>query len=166
MPIALPISLPCHVRGTVKLVARRGHISTYRSLSIADAAWVLANCVTPRSPSGVSPEVFFFHTRCSKGPSFSLPTDSDLAFDFDPTTDLPQPLAKQTPWPSPWPCARCNREPFHTVWRPLDGATAFDTEERICGACWVEPESQPDSEGEPFHFELCPHCGCDPAMLE
>ena len=37
-----------HVRGTVKLVAGRGHISTYRSLSIADAAWVLANCVIRR----------------------------------------------------------------------------------------------------------------------
>ena len=26
-------------------------------------------------------------------------------------------------------------------------------------------ESQPDSEGEPFHCELYPHCGCEPAML-
>ena len=48
LPIALPVALPCHVRGTVKLVAGRGHISTYRSLSIADAAWVLANCVIRR----------------------------------------------------------------------------------------------------------------------
>ena len=32
---------------------------------------------------------------------------------------------------------------MHTVWRPLDGATPFDTEERICGACWlVEDENQ------------------------
>ena len=28
-----------------------------------------------------------------------------------------------------------------------------------------QPESQPDSEGEPFHCELYPHCGCEPAML-
>ena len=26
-----------------------------------------------------------------------------------------------------------------------------------------QPESQPDSEGEPFYCELYPHCGCDPA---
>ena len=33
----------CHVRGTViKLVAGRGHISTYRSLTLTIAAWVLA----------------------------------------------------------------------------------------------------------------------------
>ena len=25
-----------------------------------------------------------------------------------------------------------------------------------------QPESQPNSEGEPFYCELCPHCGCDP----
>ena len=36
----------------------------------------------------------------------------------------------------PWPCARCNLEPIDTVWRPLDGTTPFDTEERICGVCW------------------------------
>ena len=36
----------------------------------------------------------------------------------------------------PWPCARCNLEPVDTVWRPLDGTTPFDTEERICGVCW------------------------------
>ena len=34
-----------------------------------------------------------------------------------------------------------------------------------------QPESQPDSEGEPFYCELYPHCGCDPekdrvAMLD
>ena len=39
----------------------------------------------------------------------------------------------------PWPCARCNLEPIDTVWRPLDGATPFDTEERICGVCWCDP---------------------------
>ena len=33
----------CNVRSTVKLVAGGSHINTYRSLSIADAAWVLAN---------------------------------------------------------------------------------------------------------------------------
>ena len=43
---------------------------------------------------------------------------------------LPQP---------PWPCARCNLEPIDTVWRPLDGATPFHTEERICGVCWCDP---------------------------
>ena len=82
--------------------------------------------------------------------------------------EVPQTADPDSPWwpQTPWPCARCNREPIDTVWRPLDGTNAFDTEERICGACWVEPESQPDSEGEPFHCELCPHCGCDPAMLE
>ena len=37
-----------HVRGTVKLFAGQGHIRTYRSHSIADAAWVLANCVIRR----------------------------------------------------------------------------------------------------------------------
>ena len=37
---------------------------------------------------------------------------------------------------TPWPCARCNLEPIDTVWRPLDGTTLFDTEERICGVCW------------------------------
>ena len=127
---------------------------------------------TPPKPQWSLTSCNFFHTRCSRSPSFSPTTDSDLAFGADPfgdgaaSEDLPQPLARQTPWPSPWPCARCNREPRDTVWRPLDGATWFDTEERICGACWVEPESQPDSEGEPFHCELCPHCGCDPAMLE
>ena len=42
-----------HVRGTIKLVAGQGHISTYRSLSIADVAWVLANSVTPRRTRGV-----------------------------------------------------------------------------------------------------------------
>ena len=36
----------------------------------------------------------------------------------------------------PWPCARCNLEPVDTVWRPLDGTTPLDTEERICGVCW------------------------------
>ena len=25
-----------------------------------------------------------------------------------------------------------------------------------------QPESQPNSEGEPFYCELYPHCGCDP----
>ena len=68
-----------------------------------------------------------------------LPTHEDRAASEDP-------LIRMTPWP----CARCNREPIDTVWRPLDGATAFDTEERICGACWlaeeVESSSQPDSE--------------------
>ena len=39
----------------------------------------------------------------------------------------------------PWPCARCNLEPIDTVWRPLDGSTPFDTEERICGVCWCDP---------------------------
>ena len=42
----------------------------------------------------------------------------------------PQPL---------WPCARCNLEPIDTVWRPLDGTTPFDTEERICGVCCCVP---------------------------
>ena len=36
----------------------------------------------------------------------------------------------------PWPCARCNLESVDTAWRPLDGTTPFDTEERICGVCW------------------------------
>ena len=37
---------------------------------------------------------------------------------------------------SSWPCAWCNMEPHDAVWRPLDGATPFDTEERVCDACW------------------------------
>ena len=37
-----------HARGTDELVARRGNISTDRSLSIADAAWALANCAIRR----------------------------------------------------------------------------------------------------------------------
>ena len=35
----------------------------------------------------------------------------------------------------PWPCAWCNMEPHDAVWRPLDGATPFDTEERVCDKC-------------------------------
>ena len=56
------------------------------------------------------------------------------------------PLLPQTPWP----CARCNLEPVNTIWRPLDGATAFDTKERICGACWLaeEVESSSDTDTE------------------
>ena len=34
-----------------------------------------------------------------------------------------------------WPCAWCNMEPHDAVWRPLDGATPFDTEERVCDKC-------------------------------
>ena len=37
-----------HARGTDELVARRGNISTDRSLPIADAAWALANCAIRR----------------------------------------------------------------------------------------------------------------------
>ena len=35
-----------------------------------------------------------------------------------------------------WPCAWCNMEPHDAVWRPLDGATPFDTEERVCDKCY------------------------------
>ena len=49
---------------------------------------------------------------------------------------------------TPWPCARCNREPIDTVWRPLDGATAFDTEERICGACWLVEDDRGAGRGD------------------
>ena len=88
----------------------------------------------------------FFHTRCARSPSSSPTTDSDLAFGADPfgdgaaSEDLPQPESQpdskgEVPQ-TPWPCARCNLEPRDTVWRPLDGATPFDTEERICGVCW------------------------------
>ena len=34
----------------------------------------------------------------------------------------------------PWPCASCNLI-WNRVWRPLDGTTPFDTEERVCGVC-------------------------------
>ena len=56
------------------------------------------------------------------------------------------PLLPQTPWP----CARCNLEPVNTIWRPLDSATAFDTKERICSACWLaeEVESSSDTDTE------------------
>ena len=40
------------------------------------------------------------------------------------------------PLQTPRPCARCNLEPIDTVWRPFWRAP-FDTEERICGACWL-----------------------------
>ena len=49
---------------------------------------------------------------------------------------------------TPWSCARCNLEPIDTIWRPLDGATAFDTEERICGACWPVEDDQGAGPGD------------------
>ena len=49
---------------------------------------------------------------------------------------------------TPWPCARCNLEPRDTVWRPLDGATPFDTEERICGACWLVEDDRGAGRGD------------------
>ena len=79
--------------------------------------------------------------------SFSPTTDSDLAFGADPFGDRAaseDPLIRMTPWP----CARCNREPIDTVWRPLDGATAFDTEERICGACWLVEDDRGAGRGD------------------
>ena len=80
-------------------------------------------------------------------------TDSDLAFGADPFGDRAaseDPLIRMTPWP----CARCNREPIDTVWRPLDGTTAFDTEERICASCgaFAADGAQPDSEGDAESF--------------
>ena len=80
-------------------------------------------------------------------PSSSPTTNSDLAFGADPFGDRAaseDPLIRMTPWP----CARCNREPIDTVWRPLDGATAFDTEERICGACWLVEDDQGAGRGD------------------
>ena len=49
---------------------------------------------------------------------------------------------------TPWSCARCNLEPIDTIWRPLDGATAFDTEERICGACWLVADGRGAGSGD------------------
>ena len=43
---------------------------------------------------------------------------------------------------------QCVLEPIHTVWRPLDGTTAFDTEERICGACWLVEDDRGAGRGD------------------
>ena len=37
---------------------------------------------------------------------------------------------------------------MHTVWRPLDGATLLDTEERICGACWLVEDDRGAGRGD------------------
>ena len=39
-------------------------------------------------------------------------------------------------------------EPIDTVWRPLDGATAFDTEERMCGDCWLVEDDRGAGRGD------------------
>ena len=79
-------------------------------------------------------------------------TTTETTADGDSKGEVPQTADPDSPWwpETPWPCARCNREPIDTVWRPLDGATAFDTEERICGACWLaeEVESSSDTDTE------------------
>ena len=43
---------------------------------------------------------------------------------------------------------QCVLEPIHTVWGPLDGTTAFDTEERICGACWLVEDDRGAGRGD------------------
>ena len=62
----------------------------------------------------------------------------------DPTKDLSSPSFSLTPDSD----LAFGADPFG------DGAASEDL---------PQPESQPDSEGEPFHCELYPHCGCDPA---
>ena len=49
---------------------------------------------------------------------------------------------------TPWPCAWCNLEPHDAVWRPLDGATPFDTEERVCDACWKGVKGEGKGKGK------------------
>ena len=66
-------------------------------------------------------------------------TTTETTADGDSKGEVPQTADPDSPWwpQTPWPCARCNLVPVDTVWRALDGATPpFDTEERICEACW------------------------------
>ena len=49
---------------------------------------------------------------------------------------------------------QCVLEPIHTVWRPLDGTTAFDTEERICGACWLVEDDRGAGRGDHGQYML------------
>ena len=47
-----------------------------------------------------------------------------------------------------WPCAWCNLEPHDAVWRPLDGATPFDTSLRVCDACWKGVKGEGKGKGK------------------
>ena len=77
-----------------------------------------------------------FHCGCCAGTcELCDPTKDPSSLSFSPTTDSDLAFGA---------------DPFG------DGAASEDL---------PQPESQPDSEGEPFHCELYPHCGCEPAML-
>ena len=145
---------------------------TWQALKLSGGDGVSVSASTQSSPTerekpGEAPQI-----------TISIKTTSTRKRKIDGPEDKGSTSASAVlPPQTPWPCARCNLEPIDTVWRPLDGTTAFDTEERICGACWLvedenqeaafekawREEAQPDSKGEPFYCELYPHCGCDPA---
>ena len=44
---------------------------------------------------------------------------------------------------TPWPCKICGQEPHFTVWHAGDerATDLFDTETRICDACWHQPDN-------------------------
>ena len=65
----------------------------------------------------------------------------------------------------------CGCDPTKDLWSPSSSPTtdsdlAFGADpfgDRAASEDLPQPESQPDSEGEPCYCELYPHCGCDPA---
>ena len=64
--------------------------------------------------------------------------------------------------------------PKFSQWSPSSSPTtnsdlAFGADpfgDRAASEDLPQPESQPDSEGEPFYSELYPHCGCDRIVLD
>ena len=119
------------------------HVITWQALKLSGGDGVSVSASTQSSPTerekpGEAPQI-----------TISIKTTSTRKRKIDGLEDKGSTSASAVLVPqTPWPCARCNLEPIDTVWRPLDGATLFDTEERICGACWLVEDDRGAGRGD------------------
>ena len=124
-------------------VEENQHVITWQALKLSGGDGVSVSASTQSSPTerekpGEAPQITIsIKTTSTRKRKIDGPEDKG-------STSASAVLVPQTPWP----CARCNLEPVDTVWRPLDGATLFDTEERICGACWLVEDDQGAGRGD------------------
>ena len=124
-------------------VEENQHVITWQALKLSGGDGVSVSASTQSSPTerekpGEAPQI-----------TISIKTTSTRKRKIDGPEDKGSTSASAVlPPQTPWPCARCNLEPIDTVWRPLDGTTAFDTEERICGACWLVEDDRGAGRGD------------------